>query len=359
MAMTIYSCDDHLDLWNLPVDLWQKRLPEALRERGPQVVERKGRPMWMADGKVLGFSGALADFSAVERAGIDDDPFRPSDPERRLADMDLDGITASVIYGPTALVSLGVADLELRDAIFRAFNDWAAEFNAFDADRLALLPALPSHSPEAAVAELERVAGLGHKGALISVFDIDCGDPQWEPLWAAAAATGLPLSFHLRGGTSRLQWAENSWKQAAYATVLPMQLDEPLVSMVFSGALERNPGFKLVLAESGIGWIPYIVNRMDLEFHKHGSSAADHRLSSLPSEVFRNQVWATFEEEPAASELIPLLGADRFMWASDYPHPDSTFPNSAKAIEESLGRLSDAERHLVVAGNCAALYGFA
>lgn len=359
MAMTIYSCDDHLDLWNLPTDLWEKRLPKELRERGPQVVDRKGRSMWMADGKVLGFSGALADFSAVERAGIDDDPFRPSDPERRLSDMDLDGITASVIYGPTALVSLGVPDLELRDAIFRAFNDWAAEFNAFNPDRLALLPALPSHSPEAAVAELERVAGLGHRGALISVFDIDCGDPQWEPLWAAAGATGLPLSFHLRGGTSRLQWAENSWKQAAYATVLPMQLDEPLVSMVFSGALERNPGFKLVLAESGIGWIPYIVNRMDLEFHKHGAAAADHRLSSLPSEIFRNQVWATFEEEPAASELIPLLGADRFMWASDYPHPDSTFPNSAKAIEESLGRLSEAERHLVVAGNCAALYGFA
>lgn len=359
MATTIYSCDDHLDLWNLPPDLWQTRLPAGLRERGPQVVERKGRPMWVADDKVLGFAGGLADFSAIERAGVDDDPLRPSDPERRLADMDLDGITGSVIYGPTALVTLAVADLELRDAVFRAFNDWAADFNAYAPDRLALLPALPSHSPEAAVAELERVAGLDHRGALISVFDIDCGDPQWEPLWAAAAATGLPLSFHLRGGTSKLQWADSSWKQAAYATVLPMQLDEPLVSMVFSGALERNPGFKLVLAESGIGWIPYIVNRMDLEFHKHGSNAKDHRLTSLPSEIFCSQVWATFEEEPAASELIPLLGADRFMWASDYPHPDSTFPNSAKAIEEALGRLPEADRHLVVAGNCAALYRFA
>lgn len=354
----IYSCDDHLDLWTMPSDVWEKHLPAALRERGPRVVEKNGRSVWVADDRIIGPSGGMGDFSAVARAGIDDDPLRPSDPVRRLLDMDLDGISASVIYGPTALISLRIDDVELKEAVFRAFNDWAADFNRHDPARLALLPALPTHSPAAAVAELERVADLGHRGALISVFDFDCGDPEWEPLWSAAADTGLPLSFHLSGGTSRLQYVEGSWKRPAYATVVPMQLDEPLVAMVFSGALERNPGMRLVLAESGVGWIPYVVTRMDLEFEKHGAAVEDYKLQSRPSEIFARQVWATFEEEPNASEIIPLLGADRFMWASDYPHPDSTFPHSAKAIEESLGRLSDSDRELVVAGNCAALYGF-
>ena len=160
------------------------------------------------------------------------------------------------------------SDPALQVACYAAWNDWAVEeFNASAPDRLCVLAFLPSHSPEAAAAELERCAALGHRGAIIDVFAIDLGDPAWDRLWAAAEDTGLPISFHLKGGTSpKLSYEIGKWKSAAFATVLPLQLDEPLATMVFSGALERHPGLKLVLAESGVGWLPYFLTRMDLEW---------------------------------------------------------------------------------------------
>jgi len=184
------------------------------------------------------------------------------------------------------------------------------------------------------------------------------GDPAWDPLWAAAQDTGLPISFHIRGGTSsKLSYQIGKWQSAAFATLLPLQLDEPLATMVFSGVLERHPGLKLVLAESGVGWLPYFLNRMDMEWSALRDKL-DYAPSIAPSELFRRQVLATFEEESLAAHFIPLLGADSCMWASDYPHTDSTFPESRRAIDEALGTLDAEDRRKITATNCARLYGF-
>jgi predicted TIM-barrel fold metal-dependent hydrolase len=190
------------------------------------------------------------------------------------------------------------------------------------------------------------------------VFDFDPGDPAWDQLWAAADATGLPLSFHIKSGSSsRLSYRMGHWKSAAFASVLPLQLDEMLAIMIFSGALERHPALKLVLAESGLGWLPYFLTRMDLEWHNLRDQI-DYAPSIPPSELFRRQVIATFEEEELASQFIPYLGADSCMWASDYPHTDSTFPESRRAIEETLGSLPADDRRKITAQNCATLYRF-
>ena len=127
--------------------------------------------------------------------------------------------------------------------------------------------------------------------------------------------------------------------------------------MMFCGALERHPGFKLVLAESGVGWLPYFLARMDLEWRALRDNL-DFATKISPSELFHRQVMATFEEDALGAQLIPLLGADSCMWASDYPHTDSTFPNSLDAIEETLGPLPAADRRKLTATNCAQLYGF-
>ncbi len=355
----LYSCDDHLDLWTVPTDLWEGRLPAALRERGPRVVAQGEYDFWMCDGTMLGPSGLklLGDYNATVRAGIEDDGFRASTPHLRLQDMDRDGIAASVIYGPS-LFGLPIADQELKAACLRAYNDWAEEFNAHDPARLCVLPVLPTHTPEAAVAELTRCAQRGHRGAIISPFEFRVSDPQWDRLWAVAAETGLPVSFHIGFGTSQVKVAYQSWEMAAFSAVAPMQLDEPLALMIFSGALERHPRLRLVLAECGIGWVPYFVGRMDQAGAKHLPKALDYQLKSKPSEIFRRQVYATFEEEPFGPQLIPILGPDNFMWASDYPHPDSTFPHSAAAIAEAFAGLDDVLVRQVTADNCRHLYGF-
>ncbi len=359
-AATLYSCDDHLDLWNLPPRLWEERLPRALRERGPRVVESGGAAWWTCDGAILRPSGmrVMKDYSAITRAGIEDDGHRAADPTLRLSDMDRDGVWASVIYGPS-LFGLPIADPALKAACLAAYNDWADEFNAHAHDRLAVLAVLPTHAVDAAVAELERVAKMGHRGAIISPFELRCSDPEWDRLWSAAEDTGLPISFHIGGGTSQVRVAPGSWELAAFSAVGPIQLDEPLAMMIYSGALERHPRMRLVLAESGIGWLPYFVARMDAAGEKHVPRATDYRLRARPSEIFRRQVYATFEEEPLGPQLLPLLGPDNFMWASDYPHPDSTFPHSRRAIAEAFAGLDDAFVRRVTIENCARLYRFA
>lgn len=362
----IYSCDDHLDMPAVPRDLWQSRLPSALAERGPRVEERDGTPLWVCEDRVLARSGSsgnkevLKKLSAIVRAGIEDDGFRSGTPELRIEDMDRDHVWASVIYGPLA-IGLPIRDPGLQSACYAAWNDWAVqEFSAVAPDRLCVLGFLPSHSPEAAAAELRRCAEIGHRGAIIDVFEIDLTDAAWDRLWDAGEETGLPISFHLKGGvwSQHLGYRRGRWQSAAFASVLPLQLDEPLAIMVFSGALERHPGLRVVMAEIGIGWLPYFITRMDHEWELLRDQL-DYATESRPSELFRRQVMVTFEEEPLGAQLIPLVGADSCMWASDYPHTDSTFPNSHEAIEEALGSLSPEDRRKVTATNCARLYGFA
>jgi uncharacterized protein len=361
-AWRLYSCDDHLDLWNLPKDVWEDRLPARLRERGPRVIETSGGAWWSCDGAIMGTYGLgamMKDYSATSRVPeIEDDGFRPSDPKLRLEDMERDGVYASVIYGPN-LFGLPIEDPELKAACLGAYNDWAAGFNRHDPDRLSVLPVLPTHAPDAAIGELERAARAGHRGVIISPFEFRCSDPDWTPFWDAAEATGLPVSFHIGRGTSQIRIAPGSWELAAFSAVGPMQLDEPLAMMIYSGVLERHPKLRLVLAESGIGWLPYFVRRLDAAGEKHIPKAQDYRLRAKPSEIFHRQVYATFEEEPLGPELLPLLGPDNFMWASDYPHPDSTFPHSRDAIAHAFKGLDPAFVERVTATNCRRLYGFA
>jgi predicted TIM-barrel fold metal-dependent hydrolase len=147
------------------------------------------------------------------------------------------------------------------------------------------------------------------------------------------------------------------WQSAAFASILPLQLDEPLATMIFSGGLERHPRLELVLAESGLGWLPYFLARMDLEWRAL-KDKLDYAPSLPPSELFHRQVTATFEEDELAGQVVPMIGADSCMWASDYPHTDSTFPRSRQAVAASLGSLAEADRSKITATNCARLYGF-
>lgn len=361
----IYSCDDHLDINHLPQDLWTKRLPGKYRAEGPRVVTREGRGWWVVGNRTLGVSGSYPGL-ATSRVYENDDGFRPSNPKLRMEDMERDGIHASIVYGPGALWGFPTKDPELKRLVLRAWNDWAAEeFNNFLPGRLSALAAIPTTSPDEAIEELHRCMRIGHRGALFRAHDLDDLTnlhDTWDPFWAAAAEAGIPISFHSGGGSSIPlgdipdMSRPNRWKIPTTVAVLPMQLDEPFSVMIFSGVLERHPGLRLVLAESGVGWLPYLVKRMDATFEKYCARDA-HAISTPPSELFRRQVFATFEEEPFGPRLIPLLGAENFMWACDYPHPDSTWPDSRKAIDEALGDLPPKTIRMLVSENCRKLYG--
>lgn len=355
----IISADDHMDLYVLPRELWETRLPAGLRDRGPRVVETDDGEYWQAEGRTFTPYGRKS--AGLLSAG--DFGFRPSQPEERLKDMDRDGIYSHVIYSPTT-TALRIEDAELKNACLKAYNDWAADFNQHDRNRLIALPDIPSQDPKAASEELLRCIELGHRGAIISgtadtkARGVDAiFEDSWLRFWDIAEETAVPIHVHLGGGLHSLEARPNSWRFPAMVAVVPMQLDELLAGMIFSGILEKRPNVRFVLGEAGLGWIPYVLERLDHELHKYGDKCLDHRLEMLPSEIFRRQVLVTYEDEEFGVECLPRIGFDSVMWASDYPHGDSTWPESRKAIEESpLSQLGEEAVRKITFENAARVY---
>jgi uncharacterized protein len=349
----IISADDHLDLNVLPPALWTERLPVEFRDRGPAVVDTPDGACWSAEGRILGLSGRWPKGS-IQREEL---ASRPGQPEARLEDMDQDGVWAQVIYGPPT--GLLLEDPELLAACERVYNDWTAEFNAVSPNRLVALALISATGPDWARAELARVVGLGHRGVLLHrggtgspIFE-----PEWESFWAEAAECGVPIHVHLGRGLHSLRSVQGSWRFPAMVSVVPTQPDEILAGIIFSGILERHPKVTVVLGESGLGWIPYVLERMDHEYHKYYDRTEDVRLDSLPSQLFHRQMVATYEVDELGLELVDRIGADNVMWASDYPHGDSTWPQSRQAIEESgLGKLDRATRRKIVWDTASRIY---
>ena len=251
--------------------LWQERLPAKFREFGAarrreggrRAVERRRRA------------------SSARPAGRRIRPRSRACPSRTTASARAIRSSASRTWSATASTRRSCTgrprcsasrshDPEHQQAALRAWNDWAAEeFNAYAPERLFALPFLPATSPEDAVAELAALRGArSPRRDPLALRGRRRATATWDRLWAAAAEARLPISFHIGGG-SRIRPREGGWQIAGFAAVAPMQLDEPLASMMFSGALERHPGLRLVLAESGVGWVPYFVARMDATFEKH------------------------------------------------------------------------------------------
>jgi uncharacterized protein len=349
----IISADDHMDMNVLPPDLFVAGVPSLMRASVPTVVDSPAGPMWSLAGALLGPSGRRAKGLITQN----DPGFRPGTPKQRLEDMDRDGIHAHVVYGPP--LSLPIPDLEVRAACLRAYNDWAAEFNRTDPNRLVVLALLPSHTPEAATRELERVAGLGHRGAIVDFLagDDAAFEDSWEGFWATANELALPISFHLGKGLHSIKVKSGSWRMAAGVAVSPMQLDEVLTGMILSGLLERYPNVRVVFGEAGLGWVPYLLARLDHEHEKYRDLISDAVLTMRPREYFRRQVFLTYEEDHLGIELLPHIGATNVLWASDYPHGDSTWPHSREAIVASgLGQLDEESRRLILWDNAAGLY---
>jgi len=314
-------------------------------------------PWWICEGRRISPSGRK------EKGYIsaNDHGFRPGQPQTRLEDMDRDGVRAQVVYGPTC-TQLRIADAGLYEQVAKVYNDWAAEFQRQDPDRLILLADLPSHDPSSASRELERCAKLGHRGAIVSSTvgrSRPLFDEVWDGFWDTAQEIGIPIHVHLAGGLHSLEMKLGSWRMPAAVAVVPMQLDETLAGLIFSGALEKRPEVKFVMGEAGLGWIPYVLERLDHELDKYGAKIQDHKLAMKPSEIFARQVFVTYEDEQLGVELIPRIGVDNVMWASDYPHGDSTWPHSRKALAESpLAQHGPAVLRKVTCENVARVYGF-
>jgi predicted TIM-barrel fold metal-dependent hydrolase len=398
MRYDVISADCHVDLCWLPPDLFTANASSGLRERMPYVSEGRNGRQWVTKrganlGLVNGMGSAGRQYipgkihrsDRMASTGLYEDGKRGirrlTDPDLRVKDQDRDGVQAEVLYGvlgATGRLNDGEAAVE----VIRIYNEWLAGFCSKHPERFAGLGSIPNHPIEAAIAEVERVATRGALRGLDIANSADLKplwDPYWNPLWEVINATGLPLHFHTvsgyvpehirkiqqiggdptRASLPGMPEVELPVARAAFATnitAFQLNMSSILTSMIYSGVLERCPRIRLVLGESGIGWIPYVLWRMDAEWE---DQFKDLSLTMPPSDYWKRQCRATYQTDPVGIKLLDEVGAGNVMWGSDFPHPDGIWPDSQEYITRELGHLPAATRRKIVCENAAKLYGFA
>jgi uncharacterized protein len=387
------SADCHIDLCWLPPDLFTANARPSLRDRMPYVVDGPKGPVWVSRGggnfglaNGMGSAGREYVPGQIHRSdrmastGLYEDGKkgirRLSDPDLRLRDQERDGVQAEVLYGILGSTTR-INDDEAAVEMIRVYNEWLADFCDMHPERYAGLACIPSRPVDKGVEEVKRVVKRGGVRGLDVANTLDMPplwDPSWNPLWDAIDDSGLPLHFHTVGGrmpdaVRKTLWPSTTGEPVAppldyrvakagfavHITGFQIYMSNVLMSMIYGGVLERHPRMRMVIGEGGIGWIPYILDRMDLEWE---DQFKDLGLSMRPSEYWRRQCKATFQSDRIGIALIDELGEDNVMWASDFPHPDGIWPDSAEYIERELGGLSPAVRRKVVCENAGKLYGF-
>ena len=381
MEYNVISGDSHIDLTALPTDLFVSRAPVQWKDKVPRVVEANGKRSWVANGVDLGGVGGVGSrgrdpqllrgtgnqqFERMDAAGLYDDYAkgisRPGTPELRIKDMELDGIDAEVIYGILG-VGRGLGDPALISVVYQIYNDFIGDFCKSNPERFAGLAVIPNHDTKAAAGELRRAATLGLRGAEFSVATAvkPLYHPDWDVLWSTAAEYEMPISFHALGVGARApdpgDNAEGLDLRFRATSRIMFQLGgmEFLPSIIFSGACDRYPNFKFVLGECGVSWIPYILDRMDMEFEE---TFSDLNLSMKPSDFWHRQGFTTYQTEGFVADVVHIVGEDSIMWGSDYPHPDGVWTISQEVIERELGSLDKRTRRKLTCDNTGKLYGF-
>ncbi len=305
------------------------------------------------------------------------------DAQMRMADMDSDDIAQSVLY-PTFLLSFqSQHPLDVVVAQCQAYNDWLTEHVQESNGRLFGVAVVPHRDPEAAAAEIRRVGG---RPEIVGVQvrpnpAVDWKpfmDEVYDPIWTAASELGLPVGLHplmsadLPGAVQglrlhRMKTSEIPVQEDADINVdniffsqmigNPVDMMAAMTFFLAGGVCQRFPDLKVVFLETNGGWVVPWLERMDHHFHMYGFDVP--WLDKDPSEYFRRQCWISFDADESTipfTATSKYVGADRIVWATDYPHPDSKIPGITKELSDTIAPLPEASQQLIAGANCQALY---
>ena len=345
-------------------------------------------------------AGAVAGFAAEDKARAfrgeikyTEIPAGAYDPRARLQALDEDDIDLSVVY-PTGLLAIyNVDDLDFARVMCRAYNDWLSNYCARGDGRLFGAAVVPQQDIAAAAEEVRRAAQLPH---IVAAFlrpnpTADwkpLSDPAYDPLWQAFSDTGLALGFHpllsgrIPGAALGLRINDlnfdTAWSRGeldlkpampglpmghnnhffTQAIANPVDMMTSIAFMIAGGVCQRFPELRMVFLEANGGWIAPWLERLDHHWKEFAFEVP--WLKEKPSEVFRRHCWISFDPDEAALEFTansPLVGADRMVWASDYPHPDAKFPGTTRELKQATAGLTPTQRAQIAGENTSQLYG--
>ncbi len=334
----LFSADNHI---SLSEDIFYERFPESMKERAPRV--------------------RFVDGAYVVTAGLDTplhpdflrvltqyDPMPGShtgDLQARLDVLDADATDKELAFPNAVLALVGWPDREVREACFRVYNEYIADFQHRSGDRVYGVGIINWWDPAGAKRTVEEVKALGLKTFLMPLFPgkdleknpIDYASTAMDPVWAAIEETGLPVSFHIGENPPQTPNEFNSLPVGMMQSVSPFR--DVFGKLIFGGILDRHPGLKIGFFEAGINWVPSA-----LQDAEHIGASFQHlsnlKLRHEPRWYWENHMYASFIVDPLGLELIHHIGVERAMWSTDFPHNESTYgysPNSVASVVDALG----------------------
>ncbi|MBL6749075.1 MAG: amidohydrolase [Nevskia sp.] len=369
---SIISADSHV---MEPPGTYIDRIDKKFKDRAPHVVFMEGRgdtyvidgmtdsiPMGLvaAAGKTaeqLGVAAVSARFDDLHRGGWD--------PKARIADQDRDGVYAEIIYPSVGMVLCNHPDADYKKACFDAYNLWITEYCADNPARLLGCGQTAMRTPAEGIEDLRKIKAMGLRGVMMPGYPEleDYDSPIYDEFWDAAVELGLPLSFHIltardgvssKGGLGRVRGP----KLNGFMTII-RGCQDVMGTLIFGGVFERHPKLKIVCVEADAGWVPHYMYRMDHAYERHRYWLTAGKLSKMPSEYFRENIYVTFQDDWVAFKVMDLCNPRRLMWANDFPHSDSTWPNSQALLTRHAAGMDAEHKNWLLHDNVAELYGIA
>jgi predicted TIM-barrel fold metal-dependent hydrolase len=384
------SVDDHLIE---PARLWQERVPERWRENAPHIVRDGDSEHWVYEDRQIVTTGLNA-VAGKSREEFSPEPITYEDmregcyePAARVADMDQGNVLSSMLFPSfpryCGQVFHEAKDKDLALLCVRAWNDFILdELAGAYPGRFIPMMIIPLWDPAAAAAEIERTAARGAKSIAFSENPTKLGLPSihtdyWDPVFRSADEAGFVLSMHVGSSSNLIRTSPDMPTLAFMAYSAAANQAGTLLDWLFSGNFERFPNLKIALSEGSIGWIPYFLeraeqvidkqrfwaSRFDIDMnasHERGEEKGEARfdLDTDIRRLFKDHVFGTFIEDHAGLRLLDVIGEDNVMLECDYPHSDSTWPDTATLANKWLGDLPEDVQHKITIGNACRVYDF-
>ena len=379
-GIPVVDIDSH---YTEPPDLWTSRAPAKFKDRVPHIITNDaGAVRWALspDGQSQidfgppGFTVVKEDgskeYGVIGLGSFEEMSAAATDPVARLGLLDKLGIAQQIVYPNVAGFGsqnfIKIEDEELRNVCCTVYNDAVAEFQAAGDGRLFPQGLVPFWDIPAAVKELGRIREMGMTGITMcdtpEAFGLPyLNDPAWDPFWEACDALEMPVNFHIGAGAGvvdKLVWkGYGPQRQLALASIcLFITNFKVIINLIFSGMLERWPRLNFVSVESGIGWVPFLLEAMDYQWQETVPTEREG-LTMKPSEYFRRQVYASFWfEDFGPRATIEAIGEDNVMFETDFPHPTCLYPKAQEHITEVLTDLDEGVRRKVLRDTAERIY---
>ena len=346
----VVSADNH---WSLTEDIFHQRFPRRLKHKAPRLkLNSDGLCEWSIEGASIfppAISKIIQTYDALPGC---------VNLAARLRDLDTEGIQKEIVFGNAIGAFYAYPDLEVRDWVFRIYNQHLAELQAQAPGRFYGVGLVNYWDMASVRQSMEEVRRLGLKTYLLPIYPkgrdgevLNYCSPQMAPLWQAAEDVGLPLCFHV---------GENFHEGPGGVGVTVMTNFGPfrknLGELIFGGIFDRHPTLQVVFAEADINWVPGALQSAAVIYHTF-RGILDPEIQRHPSEYWKTHCFVTFMHDPVGLDWLDIVGADRVMWSSDYPHQESTFGATWSAMRDVVETVGADRARDILGGTARKLFG--